>query len=96
MKKLAKIAIAITCLSVAALYLTSDVTQSLQTNGKQMICVVTWYVPLYGTVHLRGQTWWVFTQIWLLSLVIPAILWLAVGVRALISKRRQVADRRAV
>jgi hypothetical protein len=96
MKNLVRTSIAITCLSVVVLYLTGDVTQSLETDGKQMFCVLTWHVPLYGTVHMQGQAWWVFTQIWLFSLVIPAILWLAVGVRSLISGRRQISDRRAV
>jgi hypothetical protein len=92
MKKLTKTAIVASCLSIVVLYVTGGVTQSLQSDGKHTICVVTWHIPLYGTVRVQEQTWWTFTQIWLYSLLIPPILWVAVGIRALISKFRVVSN----
>ena len=92
MKKLAKTAIVVSCLSIGVLYVTGGVTQSLQSDGTHTICVVTWHIPLYGTVHMQERTWWTFTQIWFLSLVIPPILWFAVAMRALIDKFRLVSN----
>ena len=92
MRKLTKTAIVASCLSIAVLYITGGVTQSLQTDGKHTICVVAWHMPFYGTVPLQEQTWWTFTQIWLYSLLIPPILWVAVGIRTLISKFRLISN----
>jgi hypothetical protein len=92
MKKLTKTAIVVTCLSLTAFYVTSGVFQQLVTDGKRTICVVTWHIPLYGTVRLQEQNWWTFTRIWLFSLSIPPILWGVVGVRYLVSKFRSVSN----
>jgi hypothetical protein len=92
MKKLTKTAIVASCLSMVVLYVTSGVTQSLQSDGKHTICVVTWHIPFYGTVHVQEQTWWTFTRIWLYSLLIPPILWVAVGIRTLVSRLRAVPN----
>jgi hypothetical protein len=92
MKKLTQTAIVAGYLSIAVLYVTAGVTQSLQSNGKHTICLVTWHIPLYGSVRVQEQTWWTFTQIWLYSLLIPPIMWAAVGIRALISKFRVVLN----
>jgi len=92
MRKLTKAAMAASCLSIIVLYITGGVVQSLQSDGKHPIGVVTWHIPLYGTVHLQEQAWWTFTQIWLYSLLIPPILWVIVGIKALISKFRNVSN----
>ncbi len=92
MKLLTKTAIVVTCLSLAVLYVTSGVFQQLVTDGKRTVCVVTWHIPLYGTVRVREQTWWTFTQIWLVSLSLPPILWGVVSVRYLVSKLRSASN----
>jgi hypothetical protein len=92
MKKLTKVAIAASCLSIIVLYLTGGVAESLQSDGKHTIDVVSWHIPFYGTVRLQEQTWWTFTRIWLFSLSIPLILWGVVCVRYLVSRFRSVSN----
>ncbi len=88
MKKLTKVAIAGTLLSVTALYVTGGVTQSLESDGKHLVCIIYWDIPLYRTMQLPEWTWWTFTRIWLVSLLIPPVLWVAVGIRKLVSAIR--------
>lgn len=85
MGALTKTAIIATGLSVTILFLT-DVTQSLQFDRKQILCIVSWHIPFYGSVQMPEWTWWIFTRIWLLCLLVPPILWLAVGIRKLVQK----------
>jgi len=91
MKLLTKAAILVTCLSVAVLYVTGNVSQQLVTDGTHRICVVTWHIPMCGPVRVQEQTWWTFTQIWLFSLLIPPVLWVLVGVRYLVYKLRSAS-----
>ena len=88
MNTLKKIAILGTALSVAALYVTGDVVQSLETDGKHLVCIVSWHIPFYRTLQLPEWTWWTFTRIWLATLLIPPILWAGVGINQLASKFR--------
>src|SRR5260221_5623334 len=83
MKILTKTAIAGTCLSLIALYVTSGVTQSLVVDGKRRLCVISWHIPLYGTVEVPHWAWWTFVKIWLFSLSTPVVLWTIVGLRKL-------------
>jgi hypothetical protein len=85
MKKLTKAAIVATCLSPVVLYATAA-SQALVSDGKNVYCIVSWYIPVYGTVRVPESAWWTFTQIWLISLLIPPVLWLCVGIRKLFSK----------
>ena len=85
MKTFTKAAIVATCASAAVLYITGGVTQSLVSDGRHTYCVISWHIPLYGSVELPEWTWWKFTQIWLAALVIPTVLWLSVAVRTLVS-----------
>jgi len=87
-KNLTKIAVGGTVLCVATLFVTGDVFQSLVTDGKQRFCIIYWHVPFYHTLQLPHSTWWTFTRIWLVSLLIPPILWAAVGITKLVSKFR--------
>jgi len=92
-KLLTKSAIAVTLLAVVALYVTGDVVQSLQVDSSgHRICVVTWHIPLYGTVRVQEGTWRTFTQIWLYSMLIPAMFWVLVGVRYLVYKFRSTSN----
>ncbi len=84
MKKLTKLAIAGTLLSAAALYVTGGVTQALVTDGNHCFCIVSWHIPFYRTVQLTHSAWWIFTTIWLVSLLAPPILWVAIGIRQVI------------
>jgi hypothetical protein len=86
MKTFTKTAVVATCASAAVLYITGGVTQSLVSDGKKAYSIISWHIPLYGSVELPEWTWWTFIKIWLASLVIPAVLWLSVGVRTLVSK----------
>ena len=94
MKLLTKAAILVTCLSVAALWVTSGVSQSLETDGKQQrSCVVLWHIPFYRTVRLPESAWWSFTRIWLVALCGPPLLWAAVGAQPLVARfRRPIAQ----
>jgi hypothetical protein len=86
MKLLTKIASVVTCVSAIVLLLTSDVTQSSESDGKQMFDIVRWHVPFYRSVQLPDRAWWVFVRLWLFSLSLPPILWVAVGIRKIFAK----------
>jgi hypothetical protein len=86
MKPLTKIALLATCLSVIVLWFTSDVTQSLESDGRQMFDMLSWQIPFYRSVQLPYWAWWVFVRLWLFSLLIPSLLWLAVGLRKIFAK----------
>lgn len=80
-----KLAILITCASPLVLYLTSA-SQALVSDGRNVNCIISWNIPLYGIVHMPHSSWWVFIRIWLACLLIPLALWVAVGLRSLASK----------
>jgi hypothetical protein len=86
MKPLTKIVLLATCLSVIVLWFTSGVTQSLESDGRQMFDILTWHIPFYRSVRISGWEWWVFVRLWLVSLLIPSLLWLAVGLRKIFAK----------
>jgi hypothetical protein len=86
MKKLTKIAIAATCISALALYVTSDVASAVVSDGKSCFDAVYWRVPFYGLVRMPDRTWWIFIRVWLLCFVSPVILWIVVGVKKLIAR----------
>ena len=92
MKTLTKTAIIATCASVAVLYLT-NVTQAIVPDGKSCRCIISWHIPFYGSIEMPEWTWWTFIRIWLVSLLIPPILWIAVGVRILVAKCRPKLSR---
>ena len=85
MKLLTKTAIAGTCLSLIALYVTSGVTQSLLSDGKRTLCIISWNIPFYGSVQVPHWAWWTFVKIWLFSVSTPVVLWTIVGLRKLAS-----------
>jgi hypothetical protein len=86
MPRLTKTALIITGLALVILCLTSA-TQAFVSSGKNSLGVY-WHVPLYGTVRMPESSWWIFVRVWLLSLVLPTVLWITVGLRKLISKTR--------
>jgi len=85
MKLLTKTAITGTCLSLVALYVTSGVTQSLETDGNRTLCIISWNIPFYGSVQVPHWAWWTFVKIWLFSVSTPVVLWTIVGLRELAS-----------
>jgi hypothetical protein len=85
MRRLTKFAVLVTCMSPVVLYLTS-VSQSLVSDGRNLYCVISWSIPLYGTVHMPHWSWWVFTRIWVTCLLVPPALGITVGVRGLVSR----------
>jgi hypothetical protein len=86
MKLLTKIALVVTCISAIILLLTSEVTQSLESDGKQMFDIVLWHVPFYRSVQLPDRAGWVLVWLSLFSLSLPPILWVAVGIRKIFAK----------
>ena len=92
MKRMTKAAIFVTVLSLLALYVTSA-SQQLVTDGKDVLCVVTWHVPFYGPVELGHSAWWIFVRIWLLATCFPPFAWIAVGIRYIASKSKWIETR---
>jgi hypothetical protein len=92
MKKLTKFAIGATCVSALTLYVTSGVSQAFVSDGKNSFDIVYWHVPLYGLVRMPDQSWWIFIRVWLSCLVIPPVLWIAVGARKLVASARLWRD----
>jgi hypothetical protein len=81
MKRFTKIAIIATCLSPIILYCTSA-TQALVSNGKSVYYIIEWHLPFYGTTAMTESSWWTFTRIWLLTIAVPPLLWISVGLRS--------------
>jgi hypothetical protein len=85
MARLTKVAIFVTCASPLVLYLTSA-SQALVSDGQNVICIISWNIGPFGRVHMPHSSWWVFVNIWLACLLIPPMLWVAVGLTSLASK----------
>jgi hypothetical protein len=90
MKGLTKAAIVVTTLSLLALCATSA-TQAWVTDGKNIVCIVTWHAPFYGPIELGHSAWWIFVRIWMLALCAPPIAWIAVGIKHIASKSSRTA-----
>jgi hypothetical protein len=57
MKTFTKTAIVATCASAAVLYITAGVTQSLVSDARHTYCIISWHIPLYGSIELPEWTW---------------------------------------
>ena len=88
MSRWTKVALTVTCVSAAVLLLTGNVTQALVANRTGQYCIVTWRIPFYRSIRVSESAWWIFTRIWLVSLLAPPLAWLLVATAALARKIR--------
>lgn len=86
MKPLTKTAIIATSLCLVYFYLSLQVSRTVVTNGKRAAAIVLWHIPFYRYVQLPGRSWSLIVGLWLVSVVIPPILWVTVGVKHFFAK----------
>lgn len=88
LRPLTKVTIFVTCAAPVVLCLTSA-SQALVSDGRNVICVISWHIPLFGTMHMPHSSWWAFTGIWLTCLSLPPLLWISVGLSRLVTQFRR-------